>query len=294
MLRDVVAALRCPHCGSALARGSQSLRCAQGHSFDIARQGYVSLLPATSGGDTAEMVAARATFLASGHYAPITDQVAAAAADVGPGLIVDLGAGTGHYLAAALDAAPASSGIALDVSKYAGRRAAKAHPRLGSVVADVWRQVPIASAAAATVLNVFAPRNAPETHRILRPGGALVVVTPESAHLGELVAELGLLQVDLDKQARLSEQLDDWFIEKSRTRCDFPMLLHHNDIQAVVSMGPSAWHTAASELATGIARLPEPFMVHAAVSVSVYERRNRDLVDVADGSRPGETADRGP
>ncbi len=79
MLDDVVGYLRCPNCGASLTRLDGSLRCGAGHSFDIARQGYVSLLqPGTAGGggDTAAMVRARGEFLAAGHYAGIAGALA--------------------------------------------------------------------------------------------------------------------------------------------------------------------------------------------------------------------------
>ncbi len=77
MLADVLPYLACPHCGAGLSAAGRAVRCASGHGFDVARQGYVSLLAgrAPVSGDTAEMVAARAEFLDAGHYAPITRAV---------------------------------------------------------------------------------------------------------------------------------------------------------------------------------------------------------------------------
>ncbi|RAO43214.1 23S rRNA (guanine(745)-N(1))-methyltransferase [Micromonospora saelicesensis] len=117
--------LRCPVCGEPLAEATAgttgALRCPRRHSFDIARQGYVNLLAgrAPHVGDSAEMVAARADFLAAGHYDLISAALSAAAAeaanrlhasptpDVGAyPLVVDAGAGTGRYLGAVLAALP--------------------------------------------------------------------------------------------------------------------------------------------------------------------------------------------
>ncbi|MDF1543430.1 MAG: hypothetical protein P1P71_10015, partial [Anaerosomatales bacterium] len=76
MLADVIGCLACPHCGGALAlaEAGRTMRCDAGHSFDIARQGYASLLAGdahTGTADTAEMVAAREAFLSAGHYEPL-------------------------------------------------------------------------------------------------------------------------------------------------------------------------------------------------------------------------------
>src|SRR6185503_17875502 len=125
-------------------------------------------------GDTPEMVAARERFLGSGHFQPL----ATALGDLlehgfaGQGSIVDLGAGTGWYLAALLDRFPDATGIALDVSKPALRRAARAHPRAAAVGCDAWGPLPLRDHVAGAVLNVFAPRNAAEIARVLAPDGA--------------------------------------------------------------------------------------------------------------------------
>src|SRR5205085_2362216 len=79
--------------------------------------------------------------------------------------------------------------------------AARAHPRALAVVADAWRRLPVRNGVLDRVLVTFAPRNGPETARVLRPDGRLVVVTPAPDHLRELVGALGLLRVDPDKPA---------------------------------------------------------------------------------------------
>jgi 23S rRNA (guanine745-N1)-methyltransferase len=278
VLDDVVDVLACPHCGIGSVGGTglelvgASLRCPANHAFDIARQGYVSLLTgrARVGGDTAAMVAARADFLDAGHFAPIASAVATAVPDE-PGCVVDVGAGTGYYLARVLEQRPEQVGVALDVSKFACRRAAKAHPRVGAVVADAWQALPVRTAAVSAVLNVFAPRNAAEMHRVLRPGGRLVVVTPNAEHLGDLVSTLGLLTVDERKQERLEDQLAERFRLVAREVCEFPLSLGAAETEAVVGMGPSARHATEEDLRSRIAELPKPVAATASVTVGVYE-----------------------
>jgi len=207
--------LACPLCEAPLVRHGGTLCCEAGHSFDIARQGYASLIPGdayTGTADTAAMLEAREAFFAAGRFDPIVRAVAERAsallASGGAGCVVDVGAGPGRYLAAVLDAAPGRAGVALDLSKHAARRAARAHPRVAAAVADTWGRLPVATGAAALVLDVFAPRNAAEFRRLLAPDGALVVVTPTARHLREAVEALGLLAVDEDKGERLAGQLE--------------------------------------------------------------------------------------
>ena len=119
---------RCPHCGETLEVGERAWRCANGHSFDVARQGYVALERKPARGDTAEMVAARVAFLEAGHYGPIAEAIVAAAGAAQT--VVDLGAGPGYYLAAVLRANPRRARV------RAGLLAARAPARRAGAPAD--------------------------------------------------------------------------------------------------------------------------------------------------------------
>ena len=281
VLDDVIQYLACPHCGGDMARAGGSLRCQAGHSFDIARQGYVSLPTAGNpgaGGDTTAMVRARGDFLAAGHYAGLAAELSRAARAVGgpgpaPGCVADVGAGTGYYLAAVLDQLPGRAGLALDSSKFALRRAARAHPRNGAVGCDAWRPLPVADSAAALVLNVFAPRNGAELRRILAPSGTLLVVTPAPDHLGELVGPLELLTVDRRKPERLAEKLGPYFELAGRREHTETLSLPRRAVGELVAMGPSSWHMDAPALEARIAALPEPVPVTLAVTLSAYQPR---------------------
>jgi 23S rRNA (guanine745-N1)-methyltransferase len=224
--------LACPRCRGSLKEAGRALRCARGHSFDVARQGYVAL-EGRARGDTAAMVAAREAFLGAGHYAPI----AAALVEAAPAAhtIVDLGAGTGYYLAALLDAQPEARGVALDASRPALRRAARAHSRIVAVACDIWHGLPLEDGAADVIVNVFAPRNVAEMRRVLAPGGAIVVVTPTPRHLHELA----LLDVHPGKRARLHAALSP---PVRRELVEFELALERHDVEALVAMGPSAHH----------------------------------------------------
>jgi 23S rRNA (guanine745-N1)-methyltransferase len=288
---EVVAYLRCPVCRAALATRAGSLRCGAGHSFDIARQGYGDLTAGrlTHAGDTTEMVYARESVLADGHFDFVTAAVVRALPAYTEGLAVEVGAGTAFHLAALLDAAPGLWGLALDVSKPALRRAARRHPRLAAIRADAWRPLPIADRAATAVLNVFAPRAGGELHRILRPEGALVTVTPEPAHLAELVGPLGLLTVDPDKEGRLAAALEPHFTLVERTVHARRLVLTREQARVLVAMGPSAWHVDPAALDTGLTRLPTPLEVQACVLVSVWQPRERPTLrnDSGAGVRGG-------
>lgn len=269
-----VALLACPVCGEGFTVAGESLRCAAGHAFDRARQGHVTLLPPSGsrhGGDSAAMVADRAGFLAAGHYAGVTSALAdAVLAEGEPGTLLDLGGGTGDHLAGVLDRAPAAVGVVLDASRYAARRAARAHPRAMAVVSDSWSAWPVRPASVDRVLVVFAPRNGAETARVLAPGGRLVVVTPAADHLGELVGPLGLLSVDPDKAARLAASLEPHLHPVATGGHREVLELDHGAVRTLVGMGPHARHLAPGALDAAVAALPARVAVTVAVDVSTH------------------------
>jgi 23S rRNA (guanine745-N1)-methyltransferase len=276
VLADVLGWLRCPHCAAELRSAGGSLRCGRGHAFDIARQGYVNLSAGggrTGTGDTAPMLAARDAFLAAGHFDPLAEALAGEAAHAaGDGCVIDLGAGTGRQLARVLDALPGRHGVALDVSKHALRRAARAHPRIGAVGCDIWASLPLRDRVAGLALNVFAPRNGAELARVLAPGGLLVVVTPTARHLEELAAPLGLLSVDSRKRERLERELGNRFRMLRDVRHDWEMDLSQGDLRAVATMGPSSVHVEPASLEERMTALPERVRVRASMTVTAWER----------------------
>ncbi|ADJ43748.1 rRNA (guanine-N1-)-methyltransferase [Amycolatopsis mediterranei S699] len=219
--------------------------------------------------DTAPMVAARADFLASGAYEPLADELARVCADAG-GLVIDAGAGTGYYLARVLEASEAF-GLALDVSAVALRRAARAHPRLGAAVWNLWEPWPVGDRVASVVLNVFAPRNGPEFHRVLRPGGLLVVAAPAPDHLREL-GDL-VLAVDERKDERLDATLGEYFTRTDRTEVRREVALTPRQVRQAVEMGPAAFHLDRDGRRERLDALHEPQTVTVSFTVSTYRRR---------------------
>lgn len=250
--------LRCPNCRGPLALEGYTLACAAGHRFDVARQGYVSLFPPrgrSADGDTPAMLEARERFLAKGHFAPIADALPRE-----DGLVAEIGAGTGYYLAAAAR----GKGIALDASKAAMKRVRP----FAAIACDVWREIPLQDGVAALVLVVFAPRNGPEIARVLAPGGRCVVVTPTPDHLLEL-HPLGLLDIDPLKEERLATTMQPLRAAEHQ-RLDFPMTLDREDIRALIGMGPSAHHVDLAAL-----DIPTSVQVTGSVSIDTFVASDR-------------------
>jgi 23S rRNA (guanine745-N1)-methyltransferase len=269
----VIDRLACPICQAAMSLDDGRVRCAHAHFFDVARQGYVSLLRGgtqAKTGDGAAMIAARAQFLGRGHYTAIAESVSAAIGD-SAGLCIDLAGGTGYYLSVVLDDHADLIGLNVDLSSAALRRAARLHERMAAIAADVWQPLPIRSATAACVLSVFGPRNGAEIERVLALDGRLVTVTPTARHLSELVGGLGLVTVDPQKQSRLHDQLRGLARVADRA-VEYQVTMSHQDVLDEVMMGPSSHHVDPAVLSDQVARWPTALAVTVSVSVSVWAR----------------------
>ncbi|MFE9902092.1 putative RNA methyltransferase [Streptomyces achromogenes] len=267
--------LRCPVCRARLRPGHGSLRCPAGHTFDIARQGYVSLLTgirATSGDDAA-MVQARTRFLSTGRYAPISETLTRLAADALParGTVADIGCGTGYYLAGVLDRLPGARGLGLDTSVRALRSAARSHPRAAAASWDVFRPFPLGDSTVDVLLNVFAPRNPSEFHRVLRPTGRLIVVRPTERHLAELRGRIpAMVTIDPDKEQRLRQALDPCFEATGTRHVAYTAPLTRQEAIDLVGMTPSARHLTHADLTD---QGPLPAQVTVSVLATSYRPR---------------------
>ncbi len=267
----LVRVLACPHCRASLDVVDRTLRCAAGHAFDVARQGYVSLFARAPRveGDLPAMVAARERVEDAGLLESLERRVAEvvrqATSREPVRVALDAGGGTGHLLAAVLADAfdpephdgdegwarsPSVGGLVLDLSAPALRRAARRGPAVAAIRVDLWERWPVADGSVDVVLDVFAPRNPPEFHRVLRPTGTLVVVTPGPGHLREVAEPVGLVTVDPDKDARVDEQFSGMFEAQGREAVDVIQTVSHDVAVDLVAMGPAGVHATRDEIST--------------------------------------------
>ena len=179
--------LLCPICAAPLRQTDKTFRCAAGHSFDIARQGYVNLLPvqqkhSLNPGDTREQVLSRRAFLEAGFYAPIAQTLCAAAKELGcTGPILDVGCGEGYYSVRAANVLNGSL-VGLDISKEAVRCAAAKYKNAQWICGSAAR-LPIADGSAGLIMSLFALTVPEEFRRVLRCDGYFFQVLAQEDHL---------------------------------------------------------------------------------------------------------------
>jgi 23S rRNA (guanine745-N1)-methyltransferase len=177
-------------CHLALARDGRRMACPRGHSFDIARSGYINLLQpqerrAKHPGDTADAVAARRRLHDRGVTAPLYRAVAETLAAASGDIVLDAGCGDGFYLGL-LQRETGCEAHGVDISIPAIDAAARRYPECEWVVANADRALPYAGRSFSIVLSITARMNPAEFRRVLRDGGRLLIAVPSPQDLIEL------------------------------------------------------------------------------------------------------------
>lgn len=236
--------LLCPVCETPLRRDPRTWRCAAGHSFDVARESYVNLLPvqhknSLDPGDGPESLRARRAFLDAGHYAPLRTAVVAALAEAGPQRLLDIGCGEGHYTAAMAGCVPEV--IGLDIAKPAIQLAARRYRDAITWLVASGAQLPLPDATLDAVTCLFTQLHVRQMQRTLRPGGLLLVVTPAADHLWHL--RQGLFDsVQAHAPDKFIETLQPAGFELQDARTlGFDLDLDGDDLARLLQMTPYAW-----------------------------------------------------
>ena len=231
-----------------MEREERTYRCRRGHCFDVAREGYVNLLPANhrhsvSPGDDREMVTARTRFLDGGWYEPLRSTLCQLAGDV-PGerkTLLDAGCGEGYYTVGLSEAVRKRGGCAagVDLSKAAVKKAAKRCLNAEIAVSSVYR-LPLMDATVDILVDCFSPLAVDEYHRVLRPGGSFLYVVPGPRHLWELKKVLYDEPYENEEKQEEYPGLQLKEIIPVETRFT---LRQTEDIQALFHMTPYTWKT---------------------------------------------------
>ena len=230
----------CPHCGLSFDMSSSGVHCANGHTFDRAREGYLNLLvggrlsTTAISGDTPESLAARRRFLSTGSYRPIVDALVNVIGEV-DGAVLDIGCGEGYYLSHIR--APHRFG--LDIAKRGVQMASKSYPDAEFVVGTAYR-LPVLNDSCAAVFSVFAPHSIKEFQRVLSPCGQWVTITPAAHHLHQMRPKRD--ENILERERRRDEPPEH---ATQAQRVQFDLELTEESAHDLFSMTPLVWQTAA-------------------------------------------------
>lgn len=182
--------LLCPNCKAELKKLDRKYICENGHSFDIARQGYTNLLVHTqkATGDSKEMVDARDNFFKSDYYRILRLKMIELMKKYQPAVIVDAGCGEGYYTNA-INEAGFDDIYGFDMSKFALMRASRDNKQVKYFAANLF-YIPLSDNSADLIYSIFAPIAMEENDRILKEGGIFIKVGPAARHLYEMKQEV--------------------------------------------------------------------------------------------------------
>ena len=261
----------CPVCGQPLEKQEKRYVCPAGHSFDIARQGYVNLLPvqqkhSLDPGDTREQVLSRRAFLDTGLYAPIAEALIEAARTYGAtGPLLDVGCGEGYYCAR-LSQALGLPLTGLDISKEAVRCAAARYKGADWLCATA-AHIPVRDGSVGALTSLFAVTLPEEFRRVLQEDGLFFQVVAAEDHL------LGLKSIIYDELTHKEKhpvQALPGFRLLASEGVSFSFTVEGEQIRQLFSMTPHVFRIGKA----GAARLAETRHLEdrASCVLNVYQR----------------------
>jgi len=265
-------------CARRLARHDRTFACANGHSYDVARAGYVNLLQpqdrkSREAGDRKAAVEARAALESAGVGRALVDDIVRRVTDLGlpdEAVVVDLGCGTGRALDA-VAAVQAVTGVGVDLSVAAIERAAHRFPALIWVVANADRRLPLLDASVGVVLSLHARRNPAEAARVLERAGVLIVAVPAPDDLIELRTAVHGRGVEADRVPALVADHAPLFALRERATV---RERHRLEREALLALLGSTYRGARTSAASRIEALAS-LEVTVAAEVCVFEKRDQ-------------------
>lgn len=269
--------LMCPICRQSLNLTERTWRCEQGHSYDVAKQGYVNLhvvqhKHSKNPGDTPESVDARRAFLQGGYYQPLQQAVVDLLKQLDVKAILDIGCGEGYYTSAMQQVVEHCVGV--DIAKTAVQRAAKLNPEVTWVV-GTGATLPVLDHSMDACTSLFSPIPQAEIARVLKEDGYLIVVTPAAEHLYAMREAL-FEQVNPHTPEKFVEQLQDLFELKQEQIIDAPFVLEQQALKNLIAMTPYAYK-ASPERRSQLEQHSQ-LEVTASFQIYVFQKRKKEAI----------------
>ena len=272
-----IAEYLCPICKSPLQQLEQSWKCTNNHSFDIAKQGYVNLLPvqykkSREPGDNKAMIQARRDFLALGHYDFLIEACTTLLKrHTVPGCkLLDVGCGEGYFTDKIFSLLDFEVAYGMDISKEAIKVAAKRNRNVQWMVGSN-RDIPLALHSLDAVLKINVPTEVEVLSKYIKPDGIIMSVTPGKNHLDGLKNAI-YPEPRLQKPEPMADNhvlIDQQQLEQSLVFSD------KNAINNLLLMTPFAWNIP-RDIQQKVADL-QYLETHLAFQINVWQQKPETL-----------------
>ncbi len=237
----------CPKCKSLLQQSGKMLKCAEGHTYDFSKEGYVNLLLANqknsnNPGDNKSMINARESFLSQGHYNFLIEKIESVVKEyydiskVKTLNMLDLGCGSGYYTRSIFKK-EISNKLGIDISKVAVAKAAKKDKASLYVVASNF-DLPVAASSIDLLFNIFSPLSLMELSRVLKPEGLLIKVIPTGNHMKEVAEKVYENFIPHESNIESKIEADDSFTIVQVESLESRILLAGQELHDFISMTP--------------------------------------------------------
>lgn len=270
----------CPLCQTHFKQTNNTQICENNHHFDIAKEGYLNLLPVNAKnsknpGDNKDMMMARRDFLNSGGYRPLAEKLLITIKQLlekkSQSTVLDLGCGEGYYTHfLATNLASSTTVVALDISKVAIRYAAKRYKSIHFCVASAY-DVPLESNSLDALIRIYAPSLDSELQRLIKQNGYLVTVTPAPRHLFELREKI-YQQVN---EHRSENDAPTGFIKVDKINLNYPLII--NEVQVLkdlIQMTPFAWKFNEQMMQSLLAE--KKWQIECDFNIEIYQKRTNN------------------
>lgn len=245
----------CPLCKTKFHQTNNTQICENNHHFDIAKEGYLNLLPinakhSKNPGDSIEMMQARRAFLNSQGYLKLADKLSKIVnkylSSKIDGKVLDLGCGEGYYTNILAEKLPKTFQICgLDISKVAVKYAAKRYKEIDFCVASAY-DVPLSNDYLDAIIRIYAPSLDLELQRLIKQDGYLFTVTPAPKHLIELRE---IIYENVTEHASKNEA-PEGFIKVEQINLNYELeIINPQILHDLIYMTPFAWKFNAEKMA---------------------------------------------
>ena len=240
----------CPLCEKLLlphTSGKEYL-CENNHHFDLAKEGYLNLLPvqekrSKDPGDNQQMIRARSSFLEAGFYSPLVRALVEIVDSLKESdqkmKLLDLGCGEGYYSRQIEKLCRNSDQLelhGLDIAKNAIKIAAKKQNNAKFIVASS-NKPPYADHYFDLIFKIYAPSNDQQLKRIIKPDGTLLIVTPGPRHLWQLKEFI----YEKVNEHSLELELPNGFELVNSQRISYKIIPDQDERMTLLQMTPFAW-----------------------------------------------------